>query len=366
MKRVMAILAALSFVFISAPAAQATITILLTEPSHRQINGQFIDDDLATSLGITGRLGQLVFSPPVGKRRWVIDPALIEDVTAMSNGYSLTSGKAGLGQAAAQSWLAQLKIVIGSDDVTAMAYGNPSLYWVNQLSPHQVNYVLAISQSRLQTLLNEPVAAPSHYQYNYKFDISSSDISIIKADSVNFSQTAAYVDPTTIDTYRLALIKILNPNLTKDRREYLIRDFTSTAFAQIHLVHLSQGKFTVTSTHQNLPITITNGFPSEIKVRLRVVPINPKVRVGNLEIQTLPANSKIQVMVPIEVLTSGDSGLSVEVISSQGNLLGDPVSYPLKLSVISPIATWFTTGAAILLFVAATIQSIRRIRRRQR
>ena len=95
MKRLLAILAALSFVFISAPAAQATITILLTEPSHRQINGQFIDDELATSLGTTGRLGQLVFNPPIGKRKWVIDPALIEDVTAMSNGYSMTTGKAG-------------------------------------------------------------------------------------------------------------------------------------------------------------------------------------------------------------------------------------------------------------------------------
>ena len=366
MKRLLAILAALSFVFISAPAAQATITILLTEPSHRQINGQFIDDELATSLGTTGRLGQLVFNPPIGKRKWVIDPALIEDVTAMSNGYSMTTGKAGSGQEAAKSWLAQLKIAIGTDDVTALAYGNPSQYWVNQLSPHQVSYVLSISQSRLQALLNEPVAAPSHYQYNYKFEISNSDVSLIKADSVNFSQTAAYVDPTTIDNFRLALIRILNPNLTKDRREYLIRDFTSTAYEQIHLVHLSQGKFTVTSSHQNLPITITNGFPSEIKVSLRVVPTNPKIQVGNLEVQTLPANSKIQVMVPIEVLTSGDSGMNVEVISSQGNLLGDPVSYPLKLSVISPVATWFTTGAAILLFVAASIQSIRRIRRRQK
>ncbi|MEJ0014272.1 MAG: hypothetical protein WDN07_01350 [Actinomycetota bacterium] len=41
------------------------------------------------------------------------------------------------------------------------------------------------------------------------------------------------------------------------------------------------------------------------------------------------------------------------------------MTYPLKLSVISPIATWFTTGAAILLFIAAGIQSIRRIRKRK-
>jgi hypothetical protein len=74
----------------------------------------------------------------------------------------------------------------------------------------------------------------------------------------------------------------------------------------------------------------------------------------------------VQVMVPITVLTSGSSGLSVEMTTSRGNLVGDPIIYPLKLSVISPIATWFTTGAAIVLFLVATIQSARRIRRRKK
>lgn len=366
MKRVLGICSTFVFIFLGTPSAQANTTVFLSEPSHRQINGQFIDDLLTTSLGISGRLGQLVFNPPVGHRTWVIDPALIEDVTAMSNGYTLTSGAAGTGDVAAEMWLARLKIVTAPDPIIAMAYADPSLYWLNQLSPHEVSYVLSISQSRLQTLLSQVVIAPSHYQNRAKFDISKSDLALIKADSTYFSQTAPYVDPSMIDTYRLALIKILNPNLSKDRREYLVRDFTSTAFAQIHLVHLSQGKFTVTSTHQNLPITITNGFPNEIKVTLRVVPTNPKIQVGNLSVQTIPAKSKIQIMVPIEVLTSGTSGLSVEIISSNGNTLGDQVFYPLNLSVISPIATWLTTGAAIFLFLAATIQSIRRIRKRQK
>ncbi len=370
MKRPLAIFSAIFFamalLIFATPPAQANITILITEPTHRQINGQFIDDELAKSIGEQGRLGQIIFNPPSGNRNWVIDPALIEEVTSMSNGYTLISGAAGTGQIAAQTWLAQLKTITSSDAVTAMAYGNPSLYWVNKLSSHEVNYVLAISQARLQTLLNLAVTGVSRYESDSKFGILDSDIALIKADTVNFSETAAYVDPTTIDLYRLALIKILNPNLSKDRREYLIRDLTSTAFEQIHLVHLSQGRFTVTSTHQNLPITITNGFPNEIKVTLRVVPVNAKIQVGDLPVQTIPAKAKIQVMVPIEVLTSGTSGMNIEVISSQGNLLGDRVSYPLKLSVISPIATWFTTGAAILLFIAATIQSIRRIRRRQK
>lgn len=366
MKRFWVLFASLTLTFIALPNADANFSVLLTEPTHRQINGQFIDDDLATSLGVDGRLGQLVFNPPLGNHTWIIDPALIEEVTAMSNGYTLTSGAVGIGQLFAQSWLTQLQRITKSKNIVAMAYGNPNLEWVRKLSPHEVNYVLTISGHRLATLLGRKVKEATSYQSGRPFSASNSEIATIKSDLVNFRETASYVDPTTIDTYRLALIKILNPYLTKDRREYLVRDLTATAFDQIHLVHLSSGKFTVTSTHQNLPITLTNGFPTEIKVNLYILPTNLKVKVGDLSVITIPAKSKVQVMVPITVLTSGTSGLSVEIHSSHGDLLGEPVIYPLTLSVISPVATWFTTGAAILLFIAATIQSLRRIRRRKR
>jgi len=370
MKRIALLVASLSLLLLSLPvltsSAEASTTILITEPTHRQIAGEFIDDELTTSLGVTGRLGELVFNPPLGTRTWIIDPALVEEVTAMASGYTLTSGVAGTGQLVATSWLNQLDRVTKSDRVIALAIGNPSKYWVSQLSPHEINYVLNISQSRLATILGRSIEPNAVYVSNSHFTLSSTDIATIKSDSDYFAQTASFVDPATIDTYRLSLIKILNPHLSTDRRAYLIRDYTRAAFNQIHLVHLSPGKFTVTSTHQNLPITLTNGFPNSVKVNLYAIPTNPKVEVGNLPQVVIPAKSKVQVMVPITVLTSGTSGLNVEMTSTGGELLGDSVYYPLQLSVISPIATWFTTGAAIVLFVAASFQSIRRIRRRQK
>ncbi len=366
MKRLIVALTCIVLTFIVTPVAQANSVILLTEPTHRQINGLFIDDALADSVAGTGRLGQLVFDPPSGTRTWVIDPALIEEVIAMSNGYTLSSGAAGTGQIFAQTWLSQLKHVIRLDTVVAMAYGNPSSFWVDRLSPHEANYVLALSQTKLETLLNRGIVPATQYQSTTKFQLNNSDINALKTDSASFTETAPFIDPTQIDTYRLGLIKILNPDLTKYRREYLIRDLTSSAYLQMHLIHLSPGKFTITSAHQNLPMTLSNGFPSDVKVNLTVIPTNFKVEVGNLAQQVIPAKSKIQIMVPVTVLTSGTSGLYVEITTTRGGVLGDPVTYPLKLSVISPIATWFTTGAAILLFIAASIQSIRRIKRRKR
>ena len=366
MRRTLSVFVALVFTFLSVPIAQAVTPILLTEPTHRQISGEFVDDELTISLAPTGRLGELVFNPPSGKSEWVIDPALIEEVTSMSQGYKLTSGSVGSGELIAKSWLFQLESVTKSNTVIAMAYGNPSSFWISKLSPHEANYVLTISQTRLAQLLGLPVNASHLYHSSSHFSISDSDVATIKSDAIDFEHTAPYVDPTTIDTFRLALIKILNPNLTQARREYLIRDFTAVAYSQIHLVHLSPGKFTVTSAHENLPITVSNGFPMDVTINLYVFPTNFKVRVSNLQPVVIPAKSKVQVMVPITVLTSGSSGLNVEMTTSHGNLVGDPLIYPLKLSVINPIATWLTTGAAIVLFLAATIQSIRRIRKRQR
>jgi len=356
------LLAAFTTIF-GVPQASASPTVTLTEPTHRQINGQFIDDELAKSLQVDGRLGQIVFNPPLGVKRWVIDPALIEDVIAMSNGYTLTSGAQGVGVQPAKDWLNQLQVDLVGTKVVALAYANPSLYWMNQLSPHVINYVLTISKERLEAELGIPVQAPSGYSSHSEYAISSADIDSIKSDTASFSNTAPYIDPQTIDNYRLGLVRLLNPNLTGDRRSYLIRDYTAQAYAEIHLVHLSPGKFTVTSRHQNLPITLTNNFPTDMKITLRVISSNPKILISDIPAQTIPAKSKIQVMVPIEVLTSGASGFNVQVVASNGTVLGDELYYPLNLTVISPIATWFTTGAAILLFIAATIQSIRRIRR---
>jgi hypothetical protein len=74
----------------------------------------------------------------------------------------------------------------------------------------------------------------------------------------------------------------------------------------------------------------------------------------------------VQILIPVQVLTSGQSGLEIQATTTTGDPLGDSVIYPLSLSVISPIATWVTTGAAILLFAAAIFRSGGRLIRARR
>jgi len=349
-----------SVAFIPPSFAESTIT--LTAPTHQQIDGRFIDDNLATDLAPTGVLGTPIFQLSSGPHIWVIDPVLVEEADTMSKGYTLVNGSAPAGQEIAKQWLDRLKTVTSYGVIYAMAYGNPSEYWVNRLSPHEKSYVLAVAQTRLALLLGHPVLEATQYQSNNNFFLKSADINNVAADSKIFEITSAYIDPTLIDTYRLDLVKVLNPSLTPTVREYLINDLTNSATSQVQMIHLSGGKFTVTSTHQKLPITLTNDFPTPVNVVVHLEAANARVSVPTIISEQLPAKSKTQILLPIQVYSSGNSALNVTIDDAAGHAFGTPQLYPLKLSVISPVATWITTGAAILLFLAAAIQSIRRIR----
>jgi hypothetical protein len=80
----------------------------------------------------------------------------------------------------------------------------------------------------------------------------------------------------------------------------------------------------------------------------------------------IPASSKIQVLLPIEVVASGQTLLLAQLTNLENKPVGFPVNIVLNLSVISPVATWITSGAAVILFAAAVIQSVRRFRKGQK
>ena len=109
-----------------------------------------------------------------------------------------------------------------------------------------------------------------------------------------------------------------------------------------------------------------NDFPKKVKIKILVSAMNGKVVVGDIADEDLAPNSKTQVLIPVQVLTSGASQLMVNLHSTTGEALGDAVIYQLSLRVISPVATWLTTAAAVVLFLSAIIQSSRRIRRRRK
>jgi Family of unknown function (DUF6049) len=352
------------FVTPSAHASSHSL-IFITAPSHRELNGLFTDDKLATDLSPVGSIGKLLYLKNSAGIQWSVDPSLVEEVVDMSNGYKLIDGKDGSGEAFAKNFLGRLQLLATQGRVDAMVYGNPSEYWVQRLTPHEHNYIYTASQKRLAALLKTPVGVPTSYLNNKYFYLNRQSVIDIRDDYSTIQNSAIYMDPNDLDTHRLALTRLFNPQMSSDLRAVLTQDLNNSVFNLNRSIRLAPGRFTITSSSQKLPITVINDFPGVAKLHLIVNSLNEKVLVDNIDGVTVPGKSKVQVMVPVKVLTSGASTLSIVVENSRGDQVGDPQIYPLSLTVISPIATWITTGAAITLFFAALLQSLRRIRRRR-
>jgi Family of unknown function (DUF6049) len=352
---------------ITSPATHAARSSLLfiTAPSHRTLGGLFLDDQLATELSPVGSIGSLLYLKNSELIQWAVDPSLVEEVVDMSDGYKLADGTAGAGQDFAKNFLERLKNLATIGRVDAMVYGNPSEYWVQRLTPHEHNYILQASQKRLALLLGQPVGAPTSYVNQKYFSLARQSVLDIRDDYNTIQSSAIYMAPTDLDNYRLSLTRLFNPSMSGATRSTLTGDLNAAVLNLSKSIRLAPGRFTITSSSQKLPITVINDFPNSAKIDLSINSLNEKVLVEDIHNITVPGKSKVQVLVPVKVLTSGSSALTIVVQNSRGDQLSDLQIYSLSLAVISPIATWITTGAAIILFFAALLQSLRRIRRRR-
>ena len=78
----------------------------------------------------------------------------------------------------------------------------------------------------------------------------------------------------------------------------------------------------------------------------------------------IPAGSKRQLEMVVDVVAPGQTVVAATITDSEGDEVVPPALLTLNSTVIDPKVTWFTTGAAILLLLAAVAQSVRRVRRR--
>ena len=346
------------------PHANAIQEIVITEPTHRLSDGVFIDDQLARKLSPNGELGLLVFSSVQGVRSWQVDPATISEIVAMSNGYGISDGSTPVGQQIAKEWLAQFIRVSKNEKVSALTYGNPSAYWVDQIINQQITYIDANGKILLETVLGK-ATNQSLIKNRKRQGLSKQNINLLNYAQRQIDLLGTLVDQKELLSYQLRLAQILNPDIEKNSFQFLIKDYDKSITELRNKLKVTKTRFTVTSTKEELPITLVNDFDQSVDLKLSVRALNSKVVVASTQQIRLEAKSKQQVLLPIEVLASGESSLLAQLTNLENKPIGYPVNINLKLSVISPVATWITSGAAVLLFVAAIIQSIRRVRRRK-
>jgi Family of unknown function (DUF6049) len=363
----LALLIISTFLLLMVPQASAANTVIrITGPIHQTFTGEFRNDDLAQSLTPSGDLGLKVFQPIAKNRTWVIDAALIDEVIAMSGEYTLATEAEPAGKEIAAAWLAQLKRVTTGNDVVALAYGNPDISLAKRLAPSELKSYFVYGRDRLQLALGRIVRSEPEVQWSVGKSGLSNPLRKSYSDNRKaLTRLSRVVDTPELIQLRARLAQLLSPTLDKDSRNYFSYSATEAVEAMVNRLRINSGKYQITTSSVKLPVTVINEFPVDVTVDIAMLPINSRVVVDSFDDVVIPADSKRQLEMQVDVIAPGQTTVSALITDSDDDTEVVPEALlTLNSTVIDSKVTWFTTGAAILLLLAAVAQSVRRVRRR--
>ena len=367
---VLALILGLQFTYLPAQAAEAKIVRLVTEP-NRNFSGYFYSDDLATRLAPTGDLGKLVFYPANRPRIWVVDTAFIDDVLAMKDKYKigLEDGEKidGVGSLVAVNWLNQFSFISSSDQVVVLPYGNPAYRLIKNYAPGELNFYYANANKRLASFLARSVISDKSGNYSKGSLKSDNSLRVKYAQNRRTLTTLSrVVDAPELTTLRLQMARLLNPNINKEFRNRLLKSADKEITRSARKLRVIAGRYRLTSSEVKLPITLVNNFSSPVKVSLELLPRNSRVQISGISDVIIAPNSKMQLSLPANVITPGTVTVAARLTDAKGVPVTKYSQLNLNLSIVDSRVAWFTSSAATLLFVAATLQTVRRVRRSQK
>jgi hypothetical protein len=364
---VLAVILGLQFTYLPAQAVEPQVIRLVTEP-NRNFSGFFYNDDLATRLLPTGDLGKLVFSPINRPRIWVVDTAFIDDVVAMTSEYKigLKEGEKidGVGSVVATNWLNQFSLVSINDKIVVLPYGNPAYRLMKKYAPGELNFYYANANKRLAEFLARTVNSDKSGKYSK--DSLKDDSSLRKNYAQNrraLTTLDRVVDAPELTTLRLQLARLLNPNVNNEFRARLLKSAEKEVIRSDRKLKIVSGRYRLTSASDKIPITLVNDFSTPVKVTLELLPRNSRVQVAGITDVSIAANSKMQLLLPVNVITPGTVTVAARLTDAKGVAITKYSQLNLNLSVVDSRVAWFTSSAAVLLFAAATLQTVRRVRR---
>jgi len=365
MKKLIVLLAMLLVVLPLSPAKAAGSIVRITSMAHQTFNGEFRNDDLAQELTPSGALGQLVFTARSNNKTWVIDAALIDEVIAMTGDYTLATGASPAGKDIAAAWLKQLRQITYGQQVVALAYGNPDVSLARRLAPSELKNYYAYGKTQLEAALGRTVR--SEPDGGWSVGKSGLSYPLRKAYGDNrkaLTRLSKVITDPELIILRAQLSKLLSPKLDKDSRDFYSYSARAAVDEMVRKLRINSGKYQITTANVKLPVTVINEFDSDVTVNISMLPINSRVIVDSFEAVTIPAQSKRQLEMVVDVIAPGQTAVTAQIIDDEGNEIVPEAILTLNSTVIDSRVTWFTTGAAILLLLAGVAQSVRRVRRR--
>ena len=368
MKKFVGITIALLVLGISLPqsASAAIRNVELVERPHQLLDGRFIDDELATLLSPEGRLGSLVYTPTLTQTRWFIDAALLDEVADMADGYELANEEDGNGVEAAAAWLAQLRIATAGGVITPIAYGNPDLRLAKRLAPSELTFYQKYGAERVAFHLGRAITADKTIfkpATSTLSKLSGPDRKNYTANRQAISKLSTVVSAPELQLFRARLAILLSPSINGNSADVFAQSAVDGVVLQQNKLRVNPGKYALTSESGKVPLTLVNGFSTPVKINLIFRASNIRVIVEDIREITLDPNSRTQMSVPYTVITSGATQLNAVLTNSDGKWLGPSSKLALSMTLIDSRVAWFTTAAAVLLFIGAGAQTYRRIRK---
>ena len=353
------------FIFGFLPGATAnTHVIYLISKPHQLFDGNFRNDDLAADLLSTGRLGKALEQKRKGVRTWVIDGQLLDEVADMANGYKLVSKKEPVGELVAKEWLSRLLLVTSGDRIVALPYGNPDIDLAQRSAPSELRSYYVYGAERVSFHLNRAISVDS----NTNWSTGTSQLSPVLRKKYTPNRQAltalsTVVKADEVRAQRAKLAILLSPSLNKQDRDYFSFNASEGVASTLNKLRVTSGKYQITSQIGKVPVTVINGFDVAVKFNIDLTTLNSRIQVTDISELTIPANSRTQLALPFTVIAPGSTTISAQIKNLDGGKIGPAARLSLNSTIFDSRVAWFTGGAAILLFVAALTQTIRRIRR---
>lgn len=362
MRKLLALALAFITLLLTLPIATASTPVIrIVDVAHRNFDGTFRDNELANTLTPDGRLGKPLFRSN-STATWVIDAHLVDEVLDMADGYTFEGEDQPVGSSIAQIWLQQLKLATTGNPIVALAYGNPDPSMARKLAPSEINFYSTLGRVKLEEFFGRSVISQNGWSSG-RSRLESQYQGYYRRERALLLGLGKVMDDPEISDLRSRLGIILNPLLSVDDRAYFSYSARAAVTGVAGKLKIVSGRYQLTSETVEVPLTLVNKFDTETIVNLSLIALNSRVRVENVNTITLPPRSQIQISVPFDVISSGSTLVLAQFTSLRGDRVGEVSKLNLSLTVIDSRVAWFTTGAAIVLFLAAIAQSVRRIRR---
>jgi len=353
----------LLFGFLPQVSADNSVINLVGKP-HQLFDGTFLNDDLAKDLSPGGSLGKAVEQKRTKARTWIVDAALLDEVAEMANGYTLKDETEPIGELIAKEWMARLLLATSGDRIIVLPYGNPDIVLTKKLAPSELRLYSAYAYERVAFHLNRRI--PEEGSENWSNGESALSTSLRKKYTQNrrvLTTLSSVVNAPELQAQRAKLAVILSPTLSKDEQRIFSYNADADVADTLNKLRITGGKYQIASKTGNLPVTVINDFSVPVIVNIKFMASNSRLQVSNITGLQIPANSRTQLAMPFSVIASGATTVIAQITNSDGRVIGKSSKLAINLTIFDSKVTGFTIGAAVLLFVAALTQTIRRIRR---